>query len=238
MRRLTYLCLMTLLLSAVAYAQTPTPAAPATPPQTAAPKPAATATTSAAPSNGTVAVIDFMKALTENGEGKKATNKLNAEFTSRQTKLQAKQKEGQDAQSKLASGDKVLAESVKADLNKKIEQVSTDLNRMNEDYQREMAEMQQQYLAPIADVVKKVVANYAAEKGYAVVFDISQEANNIIFKSDGADITQEVIVRIDDETSKNPIKTPTAAPTGAPARPPAAPATPPRPPTPDPTKKP
>jgi outer membrane protein len=235
MRRLTYLCLMTLLLSAVAYAQTPTPAAPATPPQAAAPKPAAA---SSAPSAGAVAVIDFMKALTENGEGKKATNKLNAEFTSRQTKLQAKQKEGQDAQSKLASGDKVLAESVKADLNKKIEQVSTDLNRMNEDYQREMAEMQQQYLAPIADVVKKVVANYAAEKGYAVVLDISQEANNIIFKSDGADITQDVIVRIDDETSKNPIKTPTAAPTGAPARPPAAPATPPRPPTPDPTKKP
>jgi Skp family chaperone for outer membrane proteins len=225
---------MTLLLSAVAYAQTP--AAPATPPQTAAPKPAATS--SAAPSNGTVAVIDFMRALTENGEGKKATNKLNAEFTSRQTKLQAKQKEGQDAQSKLASGDKVLAESVKADLNKKIEQVSTDLNRMNEDYQREMQEMQQQYLAPIADVVKKVVANYAAEKGYAVVFDISQDANNIIFKSEGADITQEVIVRIDEETSKNPIKAPAAAPSTPAQRPPAAPVTPPKPPTPDPTKKP
>lgn len=233
MRRLTYLCLMTLLLSAVAYAQTP--AAPVTPPQTAAPKPAAA---SSAPSAGTIAVIDFMKALTENGEGKKATNKLNAEFTSRQTKLQAKQKEGQDAQSKLASGDKVLAESVKADLNKKIEQVSTDLNRMNEDYQREMAEMQQQYLAPIADVVKKVVANYAAEKGYAVVLDISQEANNIIFKSPGADITDDVIVRVDEETSKTPIKAPAAAPTGAPPRPPAAPATPPKPPTPDPTKKP
>jgi len=237
MKRLTYLCMMTLLLSAVAYAQTP--AAPATPPQTAAPRPAAPAATSAAPSNGTVAVIDFMRALTENGEGKKATNKLNAEFTSRQTKLQAKQKEGQDAQSKLASGDKVLAESVKADLTKKVEQVSTDLNRMNEDYQREMAEMQQQYLAPIADVVKKVVSNYAAEKGYAVVFDISQEANNIIFKSDAADITQDVIVRIDEETSKTPIKAPTGAPTAAPARPPAgAPATPPKPPTPDPTKKP
>ena len=236
MKRLTYLCMMTLLLSAVAYAQTP--AAPATPPQTAIPKPAATATTSSAPSTGTVAVIDFMRALTENGEGKKATNKLNAEFTSRQTKLSAKQKEGQDAQSKLQSGDKVLAESVKADLSRKVEQVSTDLNRMNEDYQREMAELQQQYLAPIADVVKKVVANYAAEKGYAVVFDISQEANNIIFKNDSADITQDVIVRIDEETSKTPIK-PTAAPTAAPTRPPAgAPATPPKPPTPDPTKKP
>jgi outer membrane protein len=226
---------MTLLLSAVASAQTP--AAPATPPQTAAPKPAVTS--SSAPSTGAIAVIDFMRALTENGEGKKATNRLNAEFTSRQTKLQAKQKEGQDAQSKLQSGDKVLAESVKADLSKKVEQVSTDLNRMNEDYQREMGELQQQYLAPIADVVKKVVSNYAAEKGYAVVFDISQEGNNIIFKSDAADITQDVIVRIDEETSKNPIKAPTGAPTAAPARPPAAaPTTPPKPPTPDPTKKP
>src|SRR5262245_45452607 len=209
MKLLTYLCLITLLLSAVAFAQTP--AAPVTPPQTAVPKPAATATTSAAPSTGAVATIDFMKALTENGEGKKATNRLNAEFTSRQTKLQAKQKEGQDAQSKLQAGDKVLADAVKADLSKKVEQVSTDLNRMNEDYQREMSELQQQYLAPIADVVKKVVANYAAEKGYAVVFDISQDANNIIFKNESADITQEVIVRIDDETSKNPIK-PAAAP--------------------------
>jgi Skp family chaperone for outer membrane proteins len=225
---------MTLLLSAVAYAQTP--AVPAPPPQTAAPRPAATS--SAAPSTGAVAVIDFMRALTENGEGKKATNRLNAEFTSRQSKLQAKQKEGQDAQSRLQAGDKVLADAVKADLSKKIEQVSTDLNRMNEDYQREMQEMQQQYLAPIADVVKKVVASYGAEKGYAVVFDISQEANNIIFKSDAADITQEVIVRIDEETSKNPIKAPGPA-TAAPARPPAAtPTTPPKPPAPDATKKP
>jgi outer membrane protein len=226
---------MTLLLSAVAYAQTPPASAP--PPQTAAPRPAATS--SAAPSTGAVAVIDFMRALTENGEGKKATNKLNAEFTSRQSKLQAKQKEGQDAQSRLQAGDKVLADAVKADLSKKIEQVSTDLNRMNEDYQREMQEMQQQYLAPIADVVKKVVASYAAEKGYAVVFDISQEANNIIFKSDAADITQDVIVKIDDETSKNPIKAPAGPATAAPARPPAAtPTTPPKPPAPDPTKKP
>ena len=94
-------------------------------------------------------------------------------------------------------------------------------------------------MAPIADVVKKVVANYAAEKGYAVVFDVSQEANNIIFQSPSADITQDVIVRIDEETSKNPIKAPTGAPTAAPTRPPgAAPATPPKPPTPDPTKKP
>ena len=143
-----------------------------------------------------------MKAVTSNAEGTRASNKLQAEFTRRQNQLAARQKEGQDAQAKLQSGDKVLSDQVKAELAKTIDRVQTDLTRMNDDYQKEMQDLQQQQLSPVAAVVRSVMEKYAAEKGYAVVFDVSSESSNIVFQNPGVDITDEVIARVDEETDR------------------------------------
>ena len=45
---------------------------------------------------------------------------------------------------------------------------------------------------------------YAMEKGYAVVFDVSGETNNLVYYNPGADITTDVITRVDEETAKRP----------------------------------
>ena len=213
MKRASLLILMTVLLSVVVFAQ-----APAAPPQTAAPKPTtAAAPAGPAPTAG-VAVLDFTRALTGTGEGTKAANKLNGEFQSRQKKLQDKNKEGADAQTELQTRAALISEARKAELSKKIDQVGVDINRMNDDYQREMSELQQQFLGPVADMVRKAANDYAIEKGYAVVLDISSDSSNIVYKNDAVDITDSVILKVDEMTPKAPAaRPPSTAPASNPA---------------------
>src|SRR5436190_23189835 len=87
----------------------------------------------AAPAAGRVAVVDFQKAVTENSEGKKAQEKFMAELNKRQKEFEDKQKALSEAQNKLQTQDKVLSDTVKADLAKQIDRLNTELQRMNDD---------------------------------------------------------------------------------------------------------
>jgi outer membrane protein len=150
---------------------------------------------------GRVAVVDFQKAITENAEGKKAQEKFIGELNKRQKEFEDKQKVMTDAQTKLQNGDKALSDTAKADLSKQIDRLNTDLQRMNDDAQKELGDLQQQLFRPIAEKTQEVVRAYSAENGFAVVFDVSSQ-NNIIYFQEVADITTEIIRRVDAAPSK------------------------------------
>lgn len=250
MKRASSLIFTTLLLAATLHAQTPatpapTSAAPAnTPPATAAPSkpaanPAASSANTGSPAGASkIAVVDFERAVTGTADGKKAAEQFQGEIAKRQSGMQAKNKEGQDIQTKLQTQDKVLSDAQKADYTKRLEALQTELTRENEDAQRELGDMQQKLFAPIADRVKQAIDSYAAENGFGLVLDTSSQYNNIMHASDVADITTEIIRRVDATTPK---ASGTPARSTAPAPRPSAPATgAPKPPAPsaDPAKKP
>src|SRR5499433_892472 len=196
MRKLSLIVLIGLLLPAAVFAQAPAAGAAA-----------------AAPGAGRVAVVDFQKAVTENSEGKKAQEKFMAELNRRQKDFEDKQKTMTDAQTKLQNGDKALSETAKADLAKQIDKLNTELQRMNDDAQKDLGDLQQQLFRPIAEKTQDVLKSYSEENGFAVVFDISQ-GNSIIYRQDVADITTEIIRRVDATPGK-----PAAAPATAPKAP-------------------
>src|SRR5215470_1726968 len=176
----------------------------------------------AGPGAGRVAVVDFQKAVTENAEGKKAQEKFVAELNKRQKEFEDKQKALADAQTKLQNGDKALSADTKADLSKQIDKMNTDLQRMNDDAQKDLGDLQQQLFRPIAEKTQDVVKSYSTENGFAVVFDISQ-GNSIIYRQDVADITTEIIRRVDSTPGK-PAAAPAATAPKAPEPKPAEPA--------------
>jgi outer membrane protein len=176
------------------------------------------ANTPAGAAAGKVAVVDFQKAVLENVEGKKAQEKLMAEVSKRQKDFEEKQKNLSDAQNKLQTQDKALSDTAKADLSRQIDKLNTDLQRMNDDAQKDIGDLQQQLLRPIADRAQKVLQAYSAENGFSVVFDVSNQANNIIYVQDVADITTEIIRRVDSELVKAPAAPASTAP--KPAEPP------------------
>lgn len=216
MRKVSLLILI-LMLPAALLAQAP-PAPKTPPPASQAPPPAAPAaaprpTTPAAPpataskladAATRVAVIDFQRAVVENAEGKKANDQLMAEVTKRQASFEKKQKALEDAQNKLRTQGKALSDAANADLTKQVDQLTTELNRDNEDAQKELGELQQRLLRPVAERASKVLNAYAAEMGFAVVFDVSNQANSIIYVEPVADITTEIIRRVDNDIAKSP----------------------------------
>src|SRR5262245_17481379 len=217
MRRLTLTVVIGLLLPIAAIAQQ-APAAPA----------------AGGPGAGRVAVVDFQKAVTENSEGKKAQEKFMAELNRRQKEFEDKQKTMTDAQTKLQNGDKALNETVKADLAKQIDKLNTELQRMNDDAQKDLGDLQQQLFRPIAEKTQDVLKSYSNENGFAVVFDISQ-GNAILYWQDVADITTEIIRRVDASPARPAATTTPGAAPKPPA--PATPGTAPKPPAPEPPKK-
>src|SRR5215831_14822714 len=208
MRKLSLVVLIGLLLPAAVLAQAPA---------------------SAGQGTGRVAVVDFQKAVTENSEGKKAQEKFMAELNRRQKDFEDKQKTMTDAQTKLQNGDKALSETAKGNLAKQIEKLQTELQRMNDDAQKDLGDLQQQLFRPIAEKTQDVVKSYSEENGFAVVFDISQ-GNSIIYRQDIADITTEIIRRVD-ATPGRPAAAPAATAPKAPEP------KPPEPKTPEPAKK-
>jgi outer membrane protein len=161
---------------------------------------------------GRVAVVDFQKAVTENADGKKAQEKFMAEFNKRQSEFEGKQKSMADMQTKLQNGDKALSDSAKADLAKQIDKLTTDLQRMNDDAQKDLGDLQQQLFRPIADKAQEAIKSYSTENGFAVVFDMSSQASSIIYFQDVADITTEIIRRMDASAAKAPAPPATTAP--------------------------
>ncbi len=144
------------------------------------------------------------------------------EVNKRQKDFEEKQKSLSDAQNKLQTQGKVLGEAATGDLNRQIEKLNTELQRMNDDAQKDLGDLQQQLLRPIADRTQKVLQAYSLESGFSVVFDVSSQASSIVYVEPVADITTEIIRRVDAEMAKAP--TPPAA--AAPATRPAVPTTP------------
>jgi len=211
MRKLSLVVMIGLFLPAALCAQAPASGGAA---------PAA-ATAPAATGAGRVAVVDLQKAITENAEGKKMQEKFMAEFTKKQQEFDAKQKALAEAQTKLQSGDKALSETAKAELAKSIDKMNTELQRLNDDAQKELPELQQTLFKPIAEKAQEVLKAYSSENGFAVVFDVSSQASSIIYVQDVADITTEIIRRIDAAPPRPAAAvapTKPAAPTAPPAK--------------------
>jgi outer membrane protein len=183
MRQVTLLVMISLLIPAALFAQTPAAA-------------------------GKVAVIDFQGALAGNTMGKQAQEKLAAEVNKRQSDMEKTQKSMEDAQNKLRTQANVLSDTAKADLTRDIDRMNTELQRKNDDAQKELQDLQQQLIQPIAERLQVIIDAYAKEMGYSVVL----EAMSIVWRSETADITTEIIRRFDAAMAATPKPAAPAAP--------------------------
>ena len=164
----------------------------------------------APPAGSKIAVIDMQRAMTETTEGKKVQAELMAQVAKRQAEFESKQKALEDMQTKLRTQDKALSDTARVDLTRQIEQGTTELERLNQDAQRDLTALQQKLLEPIYQRTGRILNAYASEAGFAVVFDVSVQGSNVVYANDTADITTEVIRRVDADVSK---------PAAAPAKP-------------------
>ena len=171
-----------------------------------------------------IAVVDFERAVVQSAEGKKSSDKFNVTLQSKQAEAGKRQKDLEDAQRKLQTQERTLNDSAKANLQKDIDRRTTELQRFNEDSQKELQSLRDELLRPIAERASAILNAMAAERGYAVIVDVSNAQNNVVWFNPKNDITDELTRRIDAETTKTSADSPSTAPAPRPAT--AAPAAP------------
>jgi outer membrane protein len=147
-----------------------------------------------------VAIVDFERVVVGSAGGQKAATTWNTRYAEVQKNLEARQKEIEDAQNRLRTQGNVLSDAVKAEITRDVDRKTTELNRLSEDAQKDMEQMRADLLQPISVTAQRVLQAYAAEKGYTLIVDTSNPQGGIVYVNEKADITDDLIKRMDAET--------------------------------------
>lgn len=181
-----------------------------------------------------IGVIDMQSALLGTKDGQKAANELKAKFTPKEQELQKRQADLQGKQENYRKTENAISDEAKATLQRDIETMTRNLQRDSEDANQDLQAEQQRVLGDLSQKMNQVLGKYANDKQLTLILDVSGQPNNVLFASNTADITRDIIALYDSSAPVVPAPAPAASapkPTApasaapAPARRPAAPAT-------------
>ena len=179
----------------------------------------------AAPAAAKVGVLNVQAAIASTAEGKQSSAELQSQFAARQTELETLNKQINDLRQRLQAGQNTLSQEEQARLTRQGESLAKQAQRKqdeyNEDVQAALGDVRERIGRKMLDVLDR----YARENGYSAIFDTSSQAQVIIYASNQADVTQDIIRLFDQaypvKASATPAKPAAAkpAPTTTPTKP-------------------
>lgn len=146
-----------------------------------------------------VGVIDVQVAITSTSEGKQAAAELQSQFAPRQTDLTNMQKQMEDIQTRMRTGQTTLSDDEKARLAREGDQLQRSYQRKSQDAQDDFNEAQREIVDRIGRKMIDVLSKYSRDNGYSVILDRSGQSSPVIFAANSIDVTQEII-RLYDQT--------------------------------------
>lgn len=192
MKRLPLVALLLVFGCVQVWAQAPAAGAPAA--SAAVPKPPAV------PGNK-IAIIDFLRAITESDPGKEAQSKFDKAIKPEQDKMEKLAKDISDLQTKRQNA---KTDAEKSALDKDLQDKGRDGQRIQEDAQRMGDELKDRLLPPIARMVNTAVDEYSKTNGLALVLDPTTDPSNIVFAKPDMDITAEIMRSVNAAYAKDP----------------------------------
>jgi outer membrane protein len=180
---------------------------------------------SAAPAAGKVGVLNVQAAIASTAEGKQASAELQSQFAARQTELETLNKQIDDLRKRLQAGQNTLSQEEQARLTRQGEGLAKQAQRKQEEYNEDVQAALGDVRERIGRKMLDVLDRYARENGYSAIFDTSSQAQVIIYASNQADVTQDIIRLFDQaypvKASAAPAKPAAAkpAPTTTPTKP-------------------
>jgi outer membrane protein len=156
------------------------------------------------PAPNAVGMINFQRAVSQNDEGVKAAGTYTAEGKKLADGLLASQKKVTELQDQLTKGGPTMTDAAKNTLMREIEKEKKVYELEQQNAQSSLDDRQEELFRPIADRVHKVVEAYAKELNLALVVNATED---MLYANDVADITTEIIRRVNADIVKNPAKT-------------------------------
>jgi outer membrane protein len=181
-----------------------------------------------------VAIIHIQQAIVQTKDGQKAQQELGAKFGPKRAELEKKNSEMTGLQDQLKKGGATMSDEAKAKLARDIDALNKELTRGGEDYDAEVQQEEGKIMNDLGQKMLDVVGKYAAQNGYAMVLDVSNQ-QTVLWADPAVNITAECIKLYDQAHPGTGGAAPAVAPS-KPATPPQAGAPKPMPPAPQ-TKK-
>src|SRR5260370_22433903 len=140
-----------------------------------------------------VGIVAIQQAIASTNEGKKELDALQQRFSPRQDDLKNQNDEVEKLKQQLqAQGDK-LSEEVRASQVRSIETKQKALQRSYDDFQTEVQQAEQEIVNRLGTKMLKVVGEYAQKNGYGVILDVSNPQTPVLYASEGANITKDLV---------------------------------------------
>ena len=182
-----------------------------------------------------ICVVNLQSAMVTTKEGQAAADTFRTKFSEpKEKELQAKQVEINELTEKLQRGANTMSQTAQDDMKRTIDRKSTDYKRAVEDYQFDRDEEQRKLLDDLSSKMQTVIARFAQENGCAVFMDVTNPNSGIMWISDTADVTRQIVDAYDRaqpsagaakppvSSAKPPATPPAKPPAATPAKPPAA----------------
>lgn len=187
--------------------------------------PASPAVPAAAPTK--VAIIQIQNAILSTKEGQAAAAALQSRIAPKKAQFDRDQAEIQALQDQMKKSSATMSDEARQKLQRDFDARSTKLKRDSEDAQAELDQEEQKMFQDLGSKITVVVGQYASQRGYAVVLDVSNPQTPVFWASSAIDITDD-IVKLYDQAHPGMPGVPAAKPAAVPpqktATPPAAPA--------------
>lgn len=188
MKRMLFAAAIVGLMSAAAFAQTPTPPSRPAPSTTAAPAPSG-----GTGAEGKVAYINTAAFRQGIGELKARLDSLNAEFDPKKKEIQSLEEEVNNLKNKINTQGSTVSPQVRNQWVEEATEKEKTLKRKAEDYdalgQKRLAEVSQ----PVYEKIGKFLEGYCQQRGIIMVLEggASQQAGVLIYASPATDVTED-----------------------------------------------
>lgn len=167
----------------------------------------------AAPSK--VAIIHVQNAILTTKDGQKAQGDLQSKFNPKRSQLEKKQSDIAALQDQLKKGSATMSQDAKDKALRDIDSGQKSLQRDNEDFEADVQQEEGKIMNTLGQQMMEVIVKYATQNGYAMVVDVSNPQNPVLWADPAVDITNEII-KLYDQAHPG-----TGAPSPAAAKPPA-----------------
>ncbi len=138
--------------------------------------------------------VDVQKVLNESAKGKEAKAKLEKERDAKQQDIRAKEEEIKKLEADLQKQGAVLSETARKERQETITRKIRDLRRIFEDSNRDLQKREAELLNEILREIRRLVVAYGKEQKYTLILEAQ---SGIIYASQGADLTDEVLAAFD-----------------------------------------
>jgi len=174
-----------------------------------------------------IGIVNLQVAMQNTKEGQAAVADMQARFIEpRTTELTAKQNDIKDMTDRLQRGGNTMSQTAKDELSRQIDTKTKSFQRDVEDFNADRDEEERKILDDLVVKMRTVIEKFAVENGFRVVLDATNPNAGILWWTNEADITPQ-IVEAYDKSQPAPAKsaTPAKAPPGntSKAPPPATP---------------